>query len=413
MVAILEFRLIELRNYIMATDARVVYLVKDNWNDMFKYVTQFWMHYVDDEHTIREIGLVKIGRFGMEGEVRPGVPDAFTTLGEEFFSLGQDKSYYQALHELGDDGDDILRALHDIAADADLFERAAQEDVTQVSLMRSVAVTTVEHQFRRILLGYAPLTQYAFEHSYAPHDGGDGITLRFAVRPDSYPPTNVHVIIGRNGTGKTTTLRRMASGDLTGVHRFDFGRFATGDEIDELFAGVAYVSFSAFDDYDPSVRPAGLPEELDFTYIGLRGAADDGVVTKVLADLVGEFAATLKHVLRGPAARRWTDAIQTLDSDPLFAEAGVSELRNSPEVNEGGEDEFPEAAAVFTDLSAGHKIVLLTLTRLVQTVQERTLVLIDEPEAHLHPPLLRHLHAPSQICLFSKTALLSSQRIRR
>jgi predicted ATP-dependent endonuclease of OLD family len=32
--------------------------------------------------------------------------------------------------------------------------------------------------------------------------------------------------------------------------------------------------------------------------------------------------------------------------------------------------------------------VLLTITRLVETVEERTLVLLDEPEAHLHPPLL-------------------------
>jgi hypothetical protein len=31
---------------------------------------------------------------------------------------------------------------------------------------------------------------------------------------------------------------------------------------------------------------------------------------------------------------------------------------------------------------------LLTITRLVETVAERTLVLLDEPEAHLHPPLL-------------------------
>jgi len=30
----------------------------------------------------------------------------------------------------------------------------------------------------------------------------------------------------------------------------------------------------------------------------------------------------------------------------------------------------------------------LTVTRLVETVEERTLVLINEPEAHLHPPLL-------------------------
>jgi predicted ATP-dependent endonuclease of OLD family len=32
--------------------------------------------------------------------------------------------------------------------------------------------------------------------------------------------------------------------------------------------------------------------------------------------------------------------------------------------------------------------VLLTITRLVQLVSEKSLVLFDEPEAHLHPPLL-------------------------
>lgn len=43
---------------------------------------------------------------------------------------------------------------------------------------------------------------------------------------------------------------------------------------------------------------------------------------------------------------------------------------------------------IFMSLSSGHAIVLLTLTRLVDLVAEQTLVLFDEPETHLHPPLL-------------------------
>ncbi|MEJ8641145.1 AAA family ATPase [Streptomyces sp. MS1.HAVA.3] len=50
-------------------------------------------------------------------------------------------------------------------------------------------------------------------------------------------------------------------------------------------------------------------------------------------------------------------------------------------------DEFT-ARNIFSSLSSGHAIVLLTITRLVETVAERSLVLLDEPEAHLHPPLL-------------------------
>ena len=53
-----------------------------------------------------------------------------------------------------------------------------------------------------------------------------------------------------------------------------------------------------------------------------------------------------------------------------------------------GEDLKDRATRLYNRLSSGHKIVLLTITRLVETVDERTLVLLDEPEAHLHPPLL-------------------------
>jgi len=53
------------------------------------------------------------------------------------------------------------------------------------------------------------------------------------------------------------------------------------------------------------------------------------------------------------------------------------------------QQEFSQRAeALFKRMSSGHAIVLLTVTKLVETVEEKTLVLLDEPESHLHPPLL-------------------------
>jgi predicted ATP-binding protein involved in virulence len=74
-----------------------------------------------------------------------------------------------------------------------------------------------------------------------------------------------------------------------------------------------------------------------------------------------------------------------LESDPIFAEAEIASLAEA-----GTDDEVLRARArdLFHELSSGHKIVLLTVTRLVESVEERTLVLLDEPESHLHPPLL-------------------------
>nr|WP_282570945.1 AAA family ATPase [Sphingopyxis sp. MSC1_008] len=75
--------------------------------------------------------------------------------------------------------------------------------------------------------------------------------------------------------------------------------------------------------------------------------------------------------------------MRILEADPLFAALGPSQLADLD-----GEELEERAAALFETASSGHKIVLLTLTRLAELVSERTLVLIDEPEAHLHPPLV-------------------------
>ena len=43
---------------------------------------------------------------------------------------------------------------------------------------------------------------------------------------------------------------------------------------------------------------------------------------------------------------------------------------------------------MFSKLSSGHKIILLTLANLIDLVEEKTIVFLDEPEEHLHPPLV-------------------------
>ena len=44
---------------------------------------------------------------------------------------------------------------------------------------------------------------------------------------------------------------------------------------------------------------------------------------------------------------------------------------------------------IINELSSGQKIVLLSLLNLIIKVFEKTLVIIDEPELFLHPPLLK------------------------
>ena len=78
------------------------------------------------------------------------------------------------------------------------------------------------------------------------------------------------------------------------------------------------------------------------------------------------------------------NSIKTLETDPLFAEISPSSLFEANDTS----TLQSEGMSLFKKLSSGHGIVLLILCRLIETVEEKTLVLLDEPEAHLHPPLL-------------------------
>jgi predicted ATPase len=210
------------------------------------------------------------------------------------------------------------------------------------------------------------------------------------VRPESQPPTNIHVIIGRNGVGKTRLLQLMAHALVSGESSSDRGEFRSDDENEDgHFANLVSVSFSAFDDFEPLPMRRNKAKGLQYAYVGLKWQRDtDGKQRppKSPEQLSKEFVASVRICRLGARSSRWLRALEMLKADPIFNDANISAMTDNPD--NAGTD---AALNAFRQLSSGHKIVLLTITRLVEVVEERTLVLLDEPEAHLHPPLLSAL----------------------
>jgi len=375
-----------------------VLLVEDQWDDWFQYSTMYTVYVFDSGGVRHHIGSVKIGQFDMASDQRrPALESDFESLDDRFFSLGQDDSYYDHLNELVPDlKDEILNALRDLPyGESDRFEAALKEPVTTVSLLRSVAKGSVRDQFRRIALGGVRLSQYHFSYSAAAigRSKKAGASFSFDVQPDSQPPTNIHVIIGRNGVGKTYLLNAMSRAlvrlpdDEIDSGRFDFPHEEPGTG---LFANFVSVTFSAFDSFEPISASQGRKAGVEYSYIGLKRVPKPGedkpLAPKSPQMLSREFTESAKICRQGARAGRWLRALKMLESDPIFKDAQVASLAPSDE--EGGSAAGSSTNDIFSRLSSGHKIVLLTITRLVETVAERTLVLLDEPEAHLHPPLL-------------------------
>lgn len=371
------------------------YLITDNWDDWFQYSTQYYLWYRDTDGGLHDIGQVKIGQFGMvQDQRRPDLPGSFRELDNRFFSLGQDATYYQNLNRLGIEvRDEILRGLRDMALDKELYARAAQEHVTGTSLLRSVTRVTAEGQFRRLARGGRRLSRYSFTYTLPsePRPHAIPASLDLEVEPKSSPPTNVHVVIGRNGVGKTHLLTHMARAladpraDPEEVGTFEM---RGGDE--NTFANLVSVTFSAFDPFEPISQPRDTTKVvLPYAYIGLKRIRvkidDKPQPPKDWRALAAEFTKSVQVCVQGARLVRWRRALEMLEADPIFSDAQVAELAES-----AADEKLLKAKAshLFRNFSSGHKIVLLTITRLVETVEERSLVLLDEPEAHLHPPLL-------------------------
>ena len=377
------------------------YLWTDQWDDWFTYSTMYYLTYFDGAAEKHEIGQVKIGQFNWRSKQRrPDIPEEFKRLPRSFFSLGQDIDYYKALMQIAEkERAAIFKALRDVANDEALYIRALQEQVMTESLMRSAGPRKVEIQYRAVLRDGVELTPFKFSYRAAktPRSLTDPMELEFEVMPETSPPTNIHVLIGRNGVGKTRLLngmtRALADPESTkrrdGAFSFEESNFDFLGQDTETFANLVSVTFSAFDDF-LSIGEAPRAQEavIGYTNVGLRKQMDRGakrrVITQNIERLSSDFAKSALVCARGVRRKRWKRALETLETDSLFSEIEVANLADISD-----EEEFVEKAKfLYRNLSSGHKIVLLSTTKLVQLVEERSLVLMDEPEAHLHPPLL-------------------------
>ncbi|TGL36103.1 AAA family ATPase, partial [Leptospira bourretii] len=172
------------------------------------------------------------------------------------------------------------------------------------------------------------------------------------------------------------------------------------------FSNLVSVSFSPFEENTPTIEEKDNIKRIKYSYIGLKNLSREIVDDKANDQnsndfdlpklLKNEFLKSVRKCRLGAKNERWVRSLKMLETDPIFKEAGVSKIDELKV-----ESEYLNLSAqIFTKLSSGHKIVLLSITRLVETIEERSLVLLDEPEAYLHPPLLSaFIHALSKLLI--------------
>lgn len=413
-------------------------LQQDHWND-FSFQTLYHLYFKNDLNSRSPtlLGSVKILKRGQTAADPILLKDPFDTLGPDFCSVGTSLDYYQRLNRLEQsDRDQIVLALHDVAAQPGLIPKFSSEEGWKVSLFRDNSEwSDFLSDATALLQGkYDSLPDLAETFTFTPANGTSEIAFNFASpRPRFYPgpyrlvgpskkevllPQRVFVLVGRNGSGKSTLLSRIAHiAFASPQERAESEMKALGVFSPSTigFMRVITISYSAFDSFTvPGTREKDLAQitsDLDsgegrFVFCGLRDIASEGrddlanigdraddagsqrrvsysdrrgtTKLKSIQQLSEEFVHLIRRIKRDGKQQLFDAALDVLLSDPSFAE--LWEIR---------QDALSEdlAATTFLAWSTGHKIALHVIASLVANATRKSLVLFDEPEMHLHPPM--------------------------
>lgn len=356
-------------------------LIRQSWDD-YGFRTSFELWWVDPDTPVF-LGTVKIGREGMDASfggriAHTPLEDSFFELDGQYLSLGQDASYYERIVEQfgAQDGRAVLTALQDLTLDLDRLENLEFERVLRKSIMRVVKWTTVQEQYRRIVLGGMRREPFTLTYSHEPERGAESPTTTFHVSPRDAVPGTLQVVIGSNGAGKTRMLKNI-SGALDSATQIDPWHVQVSDG--KRLSGLVTVSFSAFDIFPPRDETSDEFSPFRIKHLGLSVLSREDDAPSHERDGAAQVAAFQELVDACQSAgrsERLLKAVSTLcEADLILDEYDLDSVASM-------------MALPFEELSSGHKIVLLTAAGLVKNCDDATLILLDEPESHLHPPLL-------------------------
>ncbi|UOZ08828.1 AAA family ATPase [Amycolatopsis sp. WQ 127309] len=389
----------------MAKNYPYAELLRERWDDHSIRTLFYLTLHLNDETEI-DVGEVKIAAKGQRaGEtVLPG--SSFLNLGPSYYSLGQSYTFYQTLYDLGPKVyRPVLKKLNDVVFDPRLRKRVESEVAFQKSLKRTgKAARALEDASVLFELEDQSSVSEGLSLDFEMRFEDTSFTVDFQFGDSARLPDRINAVIGYNGTGKTQLLAHIAlvaTSDLDQRLDFsEFGRILNSEKV--RFSSVIAISYSAFDTFilpdafwrseektSAQRRLESTGEVWGYTYCGLRKRTRDQKQSmrgprglKSINELSEEFDQAVRKARSLTKQNLWIDALAIIFSEPSLGRIGMDIF---------AEQSDQSWRTAFDALSTGHKIVLNIIAQVIGHAEPGSLVLIDEPESHLHPSLLAAL----------------------
>lgn len=387
----------------------------DNWDD-FGWQTLFQVRIFRPDGTFADLGDVKVLRVTADSPEKTTLGSPFKELPADHCSLGQRLSYYETLKALDDEipglAEEYLTAMHDAAVFPAIGGHYRHSAGFQTSLLRENTASVALEQARSVMRdGVTSAATGGLEFVYDLPGNDEYLAFNFGGSDDL--PDRIQAVIGYNGVGKTRLLASIgmvaAAREADRLNTDTIEKYGSFIGVSPAISAVICVSYSAFDDFELPTHMASASKGrpalgTSYTYCGLRKQVhrgEDRPFDDEIEDADESLLKSIDEISREFQDRR-TEAVRKLRLDhleeifePVLREPSF-DLQGPLPALDAGKGAWRRALG---RLSTGHKIVLHILVHLCAKLEQRSLVLLDEPEMHLHPPLVAALLSAVQKAL--------------
>ena len=278
--------------------------------------------------------------------------------------LGQELGYYKNLKTLfPKEYIDLLKRLNDIAVFDDLRERFIDEDGVQTSLLRFSSAEKALHEAKDVVVdSLKTIKDISFKYQVVMPYTTTSAMLNFDFKQDPELPYRINALIGKNGTGKTQLLSRLAN-SLSGYT----------DELEKnIFVDhrppvdkVMSISYSAFDRFRKPPEDREERSVFSYVYCGIQSEHGTLSISQLQKNLQDAYSTIKKRGREGV----WHDVL-----------AELMECEHRETIQLIADEQFDAV-----NLSSGQHILICTMTELIANIENESILLFDEPEIHLHP----------------------------
>lgn len=355
----------------------------DGWGDGYAHV-QFNLFLYLSSNNVYSFGLVKLIKKDSTMECSQehpyfvkddGLPDTFEHLPSEFCTLGQEPDYYSGIKgACPENYMSVFVALRDAAVFSQIDDDFKNSPYYGC-LVRADSAERNLREARLIMEGVNIADRYSFDYRFKPPYSDDEVTFSFAFRHlQQCLSRRMYAIIGKNGVGKTQFISNLPR-DLSSMSD---GRFSPRKP---LLSKVISFSESNFDNF----KEADSNARLNYIHCGMVKQGKEINIPKTKGELTSELLRAFGKVKQSGRTKHLREVLRGLLNEEILSLLFTSNGANGYKFREY---DFPE---LMKKMSSGESVMLYMFCMLEAEMRYDSLILLDEPETHLHPNAMSEL----------------------